>query len=149
MPDVHSPHRRAGHGLALAALIGVAALALLASATETASAKKRSFPTTIAVDSSTHLGEARFLYGGRIGSPKRRCRFLRIAALIARFPSGRERAVDIDLTSFNGAWALTGNLAGATSARIVIPRERRGRRVVCKGARVGVPITPPPANGGA
>jgi hypothetical protein len=45
------------------------------------------------------------------------------------------RLIDIDLSSFNGAWALRADLSGSPDLAIQAKREKRNHgRVVCKAA---------------
>ena len=66
---------------------------------------------------------------------KSKCVGARTVGLYKQTSSGF-KLMDIDLSSFNGAWATRADLTGTPDLAIKVQRERRGHRgrVVCKGA---------------
>jgi hypothetical protein len=53
--------------------------------------------------------------------------------------SGKPKLIDIDLSSFNGAFALRAELNGTPNLAIQVARERRNHgRVVCKSATLSL-----------
>jgi hypothetical protein len=108
---------------------------------------RRSFPTTITHEASTPVGvDGTFVDSGYVSSPNHRCEFFRVVTLIGHYPSGREKLLDIDLTSFlGGAWATRADLTGTDLLKARVRRSsfrRHGHRKVCRADSVAFP---PPA----
>jgi hypothetical protein len=104
---------------------------------------RRSFPTTINYDDSAPVGTGgTFVSSGHLSSPRIQCRALRVVKLIGHYPSGRTELLDIDFTSFNGAWATKADLTGTDhlTARVTKYKfGRKGHRKVCQPDSVGFP----------
>jgi hypothetical protein len=74
------------------------------------------------------------LYGDLNTSPK--CRGARTVSLFKETSYGF-RLIDVDLSSFNGAWALRGDLTGTPDLAVQAKREKRKHgRIVCKAATI-------------
>jgi hypothetical protein len=72
------------------------------------------------------------LFGDLNTSPK--CRGARTVGLFKKTSNGF-RLIDIDLSSFNGAWALRADLTGSPDLAVQVKGEKRNHgRVVCKAA---------------
>jgi len=95
-----------------------------------------SFPTTITHDNRTSVAPDVYLDSGQVSSDKRVCVFLRLVKVIAHYPNGSTEIIELDLTSFYGAWATKGNFAGSDSAIAKVAklsfRNRHGRRTLCE-----------------
>jgi hypothetical protein len=105
---------------------------------------RRSFPTTITHDGSVALGTGgTFVDSGHVSSPNPRCEPFRVVTLIGRYPSGRTKLLDIDLTSFlGGAWATRADLTGTDLLKARVRRSsfrRHGHRKVCRADSVAFP----------
>jgi len=73
-----------------------------------------------------------------------KCRGARKVGLFKETSSGF-RLVDIDLSSFNGAWALRTDVTGSPNLLVRVAREKRSRgRVVCKPAKLSLSATASP-----
>ena len=80
------------------------------------------------------------LYGDLNTNPK--CGGARQLRLFKKTSTGF-KLVDVDLSSFNGAWALRADLTGTPDLVVQVTREKRSRgRVVCKPAALR--LTPEP-----
>jgi hypothetical protein len=124
----------------LAALATTCAVLLFASS----AMARTSFPTTITHDGSVALGTGgTYLNSGHVSSPRLQCRVLRIVKLFGHYPSGRTELLDIDFTSFRGAWATKADLTGTDRLRARVTKYRFGRRdrKVCRADSV---VFPPP-----
>ncbi len=123
----------------LAALATTGAVLLFASS----AVARTSFRTTITHDGSVALGAGGFYVdSGHLSSPRFQCRVLRLVKLIGHYPSGRTKLLDIDLTSFNGAWATKADLTGTDRLRARVAKStfgRRGDRKVCRANSVVFP----------
>ena len=124
----------------LAALATTGAVLLLASS----AMARTSFRTTITHDGSVALGSGGgfFVDSGHLSSPRFQCRVLRLVKLIGHYPSGRTKLLDIDLTSFSGAWATKADLTGTDRLRARVAKStfgRRGDRKVCRANSVVFP----------
>ena len=95
----------------------------------------RSFTTHIVfLGNSGPSAADQTLYGDLNTSPK--CRGARTVGLFKKTRSGF-RLIDIDLSSFNGAWALRADLTGSPDLAVQVKREKRNHgRVVCKAATI-------------
>jgi hypothetical protein len=75
------------------------------------------------------------LYGDVDANAK--CVTARTVGLFKQTSNGY-KLLDVDLSSFNGAWALRADLTGTPNLAIKVQKEarrdRRNRRFVCKGA---------------
>jgi hypothetical protein len=72
------------------------------------------------------------LFGDLNTNPK--CRGARELGLFKKTSSGF-RLLDVDLSSFNGAWALRADLTGTPDLVVQVTREKRSRgRIVCRPA---------------
>ncbi len=79
------------------------------------------------------------LYGDLNTNPK--CRAARALELFRKTSNGF-KLVDIDLSSFNGAWALRGDLTGSPDLAIHVNRDKRNHgRVVCRAATLSLTPT--------
>jgi hypothetical protein len=99
----------------------------------------RHFPTTIHFDNAAPVGDT-FVYSGHVTSPKHACVVLRVVGLVA-FP--QRVALDFDLTSLNGAWAMRADPTGANTLKARVAQERFGRRhhrKVCDSDSVAIPL---------
>jgi hypothetical protein len=122
----------------LAALVAVGMLG-----TGTADAR-RLVPTTITHDSSVALGSNVFLDTGHVTSRSDYCRTLREVRLVGMTSDGSRTDLDVDLSSYFGAWATLADYSGfarvkAKATRLKF-RTRRGQRRVCKSAVVIWPV---------
>jgi hypothetical protein len=128
----------------LAVLAATGAVLLCASS----AMARRSFPTTITHDTTVALGTGGiYVDSGHVSSPRFQCRLLRVVKLIGHYPSGRTQLLDIDLTSFRGAWATKADLTGTDRLRARVTKSkfgRRGHRKVCQADSVGFPAPPTP-----
>ena len=106
---------------------------------------RRVFPTTIIHDGSAALTGGYSVESGHLSTPRSQCRLLRLVKLIGHYPSGSTKVLDLDLTSFRGAWAMKADLTGTDhlTARVTKYKfGRRGHRKVCQADSVG--FSPPP-----
>lgn len=112
----------------------LAAAATLAVGVAVASAA-RSFATHIVfLGNSGPSIEDQTFYGDLNTRPK--CRGARLVGLFEQTPNG-SRLRDVDLSSFNGAWALRTDLTGSPDLTVHVKREKRNHgRVVCKSASI-------------
>jgi hypothetical protein len=76
------------------------------------------------------------LYGDL--NTNRKCRSGREVGLFKQTKRGF-KLLDVDLSSFNGAWALRADLTGLPELAIKVTREKRNHgKVLCRGRTVGV-----------
>lgn len=114
---------------------GILALALAATlvvGVSSASAA-RSFTTHLVIlgNSGPSIAD-QTLYGDL--NTNSRCQGARTLGLFKETSSGF-KLIDVDLSSFNGAWALRADLTGSPDLAVKAQREKRNHgRVVCKGA---------------
>jgi hypothetical protein len=74
------------------------------------------------------------LFGDLNTNPK--CRGARKLGLFKKTSTGF-KLLDVDLSSFNGAWALRADLTGTPDLAIKVNREKRNHgRVICKPATI-------------
>jgi hypothetical protein len=122
----------------LAALVAVGILG-----TGTADAR-RLVPTTITHDSSVALSANTFLDTGHVASRSDRCRTLREVRLVGMSSDGNTMDLDVDLSSYFGAWATLADYSGFTRVKAKATRlryrTRRGQRKVCERAVVIWPV---------
>ena len=116
---------------------GILALALAAAATlvvgVAVASAARSFSTHIVFlgNSGEDLSDQTF-FGDLNSSPK--CRGARLVGLFKQTSNG-SRLIDVDLSSFNGAWAVRADVSGLPELVVRVKREKRSKgRVVCKAA---------------
>jgi hypothetical protein len=117
----------------------LAACVVMLLGTGTASAV-RSIPTTIVFDGATPVGDGSYVYSGHLRSPRDRCVLLRLVELL----DGRN-ALDLDLTSFFGAWGMRANPDGANLLKAKVVPEKFGNRhhrKVCEPDAVTFPAVP-------
>jgi len=70
------------------------------------------------------------------------CRGARTVGLFKKTNRGY-RLIDVDLSSFNGAWALRADLTGEPDVAIQVKREKRNHgNVVCKAATLKLSANP-------
>jgi hypothetical protein len=70
---------------------------------------------------------------GDLNSNKSKCLTARTVGLFKKTTSGDYKLVDVDLSSFNGAWAVRGDLTGQPDLAIKVKRATRNhRKIVCK-----------------
>ena len=100
---------------------------------------RRSFPTTINYDGSARVGTGGiFVSSGHLSSSRVQCRVLRLVKLVGHYPSGRTELLDIDFTSFSGAWATKADLTETDHVRARVAKStfgRKGHRKVCRATR--------------
>jgi hypothetical protein len=104
----------------------------------------RSISTTITRDSSVKLGSGVFLDTGHLTSRSARCRTLREVRLVGMSSDGSTTDLDVDLSSYFGAWATLADYSGyarvkAKATRLKF-RTHRGGRKVCRRAVVIWPV---------
>jgi hypothetical protein len=75
-------------------------------------------------------------YGDLNSNPK--CRGARVVGLFKQTSSGF-KLLDVDLSSYNGAWALRADVSGQPNLAIQVKREKRNKgRIVCKPATLNL-----------
>lgn len=74
-----------------------------------------------------------------------KCRGARTVGLFKKTLSGSYRLIDIDLSSFNGAWALRADVTNSPDLAVQVKREKRGQ-AVCKASTLL--LTPPTTQSG-
>ena len=122
--------------LAISIVFVAAAVGIVGVATASA---RTSYPTKISHDGSVTLPGGQTLDTGHVTSTYRRCSRFRGMKLIGHYPDGGTKLLDIDLTSFGGAWATKADLAGASASRPWQIKETlriHHRRRVCEPAVV-------------
>lgn len=73
------------------------------------------------------------LFGNLNSNPK--CVGARKVGLFKQTSSDSYKLLDVDLSSFNGAWALRADLTGTPDLAIQVPRSKRNHgKVICKAA---------------
>ena len=101
---------------------------------------RRSIPTTITHDSHVQLGSSVFLDTGHLTSRSAYCRALREVRLVGMASDGTTTDLDVDLSSYFGAWATLGDYSGYTRVKAKATRLKfrthSGRRKVCARAVV-------------
>jgi hypothetical protein len=97
----------------------------------------RSFTTHIVfLGNSGQTAQDQTFAGNLNTNPK--CRAARQVGLFKETSRGF-KLVDIDLSSFNGAWALRTDVTGSPNLLVAVRREKRSRgRVVCKPAKLSL-----------
>jgi hypothetical protein len=74
---------------------------------------------------------------------KHKCRGAREMGLFRKTANGY-KLIDVDLSSFNGAWALRADVTGAPDLAVKVKRDRRKHgRVVCKPDKITLSQSPP------
>lgn len=122
-------------------LVVLAAAATLAVGVPSASATE-SFTTHIVFLGTGGSSESDTTLFGDLNT-RPRCRGARTVVLFKKTNSG-SRLIDIDLSSFNGAWALRADLTGSPDLAVQVKREKRNHgRVVCKAATLGLTPSSP------
>ena len=106
---------------------------------------RKSIATTITHDGSVARSGGLFVDYGRVGSKSPRCRALREVRLVGQSWDGTRTALDVDLTSFFGAWATLADYSAYVRVRAKATkfRYRSGRHQakICKRAVVAWPVT--------
>lgn len=101
---------------------------------------RRSVSTTITHDSSVELSSGVFLDTGRLTSRSAYCRALREVRLVGMSSDGSTTDLDVDLSSYFGAWATLADYSGYTRVKAKATRlkfrTQSGRRKVCRRAVV-------------
>jgi len=124
--------------LAVLAVTGAVVLLFASSAMA-----RRSFETTINYDGSAPVGTGGiFVSSGHLSSSRVQCRVLRLVKLVGHYPSGRTELLDIDFTSFRGAWATKADLTDTDHATARVAKYtfgRKGHRKVCRADSVTFP----------
>jgi hypothetical protein len=119
----------------LRSLVVLVATGAVLVAASSASART-SFSSTITHTGSESAGGGKFIDSGQVTSAKSACERLRGVKLIGQL-NGTSGLVDIDITSFNGAWAARVPHAPFTKITAVAVKERfHHGRVVCQPASV-------------
>jgi hypothetical protein len=101
---------------------------------------RRSISTSITHDSQVELSSGVFLDTGHLTSRSAYCRALREVRLVGFSADGRATDLDVDLSSYFGAWATLAEYSGyvrvkAKATRLKF-RTHGGRRKVCTRAVV-------------
>jgi hypothetical protein len=113
-------------------LVVLALAATMVVGVSSASAARRYATHIVFLGNSGPSLQDQTLYGDLNTNPK--CRGARQLGLFKKTSSGF-RLLDVDLSSFNGAWALRADLTGTPDLAVQVTREKRSRgRVVCKRA---------------
>ena len=89
------------------------------------------FPTTVVFDGSVEASDGDGIYTGHLESPKPACvieagRFMRLYA--------DDAIVDLEFTSFYGAWAMKADTTGVSTLEARVVRYRfgpKGHRKIC------------------
>lgn len=110
-------------------ILALAVVASLALGVGVASAATK-YPTKIVFLGTDGPASDLTLFGNL--DTKRKCRVAREMGLFKQTSNGYE-LVDVDLSSFNGAWAMKGDLTGLPDIAIKVKRATRNHgNVVCK-----------------
>jgi hypothetical protein len=122
-------------------LVVLALAATLAVGVPSASATER-FTTHIVFLGTGGKSEADTTLFGDLNT-RPTCRGARTVELFKKTNRGF-RLIDIDLSSFNGAWALRADLTGSPDLAVQVKRDkRRHGRIVCKAATLSLSPNPP------
>ena len=114
----------------------VAGAAILCGSVAAAAQAGTTYPTTINYRTQSGLpGDE--VFAGDLQSPKHACERLRTVGGFADFGSGFE-LFDIDYSSLRGAWAVRGDVTGATEFKFRVAYQRY-RHFACAADSVVVP----------
>ena len=95
-------------------------------------------PTNVIFDGEADAGDGTTVYSGHVESPNRRCAIGAFMGLVAD-----DEFVDLDFTSFNGAWAMKTDPTGVSTLEARVQRfrfGRKGHRKICDPDAVAIPL---------
>jgi hypothetical protein len=123
---------------------GILALALVAMLTVGVGVAlaAKSYSTKIVFLGNDGSGSDQTFFGDL--KTNRKCLAAREMGLFKKTSSGDYKLLDVDLSSFNGAWAMRAELSGTPDLAVKVKRDKRNHgSVVCKADTLTLSAAPP------